>query len=166
MSTIRRFKIWIHETFVGHRVWMELTHRRRGRKPFGWCSKCEKCFVLILLCALPALAAPPVLPTYTPKPRPLKHTAGSKVGALERTAYAVVIRPAKGMRWTWPYTFSPPQFSSFRFYGRSKVDGPRVLLGTNSVPVWIQQFTNGPVQLIDCVAIDADMRYDSRGAIK
>lgn len=121
--------------------------------------------LLILLCSLPALAAPPELPTYTPKKR-LAHTAGSKVGALERTAYAVVIRPSKGVRWTWRYTFAPPQFSSFRFYGRSKVDGARTLLGTNSAPVWTQYFTNGPVQLIDCVAIDADMRYDSRGAIK
>lgn len=120
----------------------------------------------LLICALPALAAPPELPSFVPKPKP-KHTSGSKVGALERTAYTqVILKAAKGTRWAWAYTFGPPQKTSFRFYGRAKMNDPETLLGTNSVPVWDQYFTNGRMQVITCVAEDFDMRLLSNGKPK
>lgn len=121
--------------------------------------------ILICLGAPPCLAAGPELPSH--KPIPLRHTAGSKVGAFERSAYARAA-PIKaiGTRWVWAYTFSPPQFATFRFYGRPSLDAPWVLIGANSAPVWNQYFTNGPVQYITCVAVDADMRFISNGQLK
>jgi hypothetical protein len=70
---------------------------------------------------------------------------------------------SKMVAWVWSYSFTPPEFTSFRFYGRATLNSPWALLGTNSRPEWTQWFSNAPAQFIICAAVDRDMSFDSTG---
>jgi len=74
--------------------------------------------------------------------------------------------PARGVLWTWDYTFTPPELTHFRFYGLEPLGSAWRLLGTNSRPEWVQWFSNGPLALVACVAVDRDMAKDSSGRLK
>lgn len=122
---------------------------------------------LIVLIAFPILASPPALPHYTPKPRPLKHTAGSKVGAvaLMKAMSVVAPKPRLGTRWTWQYP-GCAQFATFQFYGRPTLDAVPKLLGTRTNAVWDLWQTNGAMQFLECVAVDEALPRNSKGLLK
>lgn len=108
----------------------------------------NRLIALTLLLAIPALAAPPTPPIYTPKPRPLKHTAGSKTGALVKmsTMSKVLIRKA----WTtlhieWSHYGPGSQFIRFDIGARYSVGTPlsnSVAIATTSKTFYDLAFTN------------------------
>ena len=105
---------------------------------------------LIVLIAFPILAAPPELPHYTPKPRPLKHTAGSKEGALVKMSALskVLVKKAwTAMHIEWSHYGPGTQFIRFDIGARYSVGTPlsnSVVIATTSKMFYDLSFTNSP----------------------
>ena len=113
--------------------------------------------------------APQNYGTNAPRTRliPAPNPAGQQFITVKESGGAASMAPQpNGVRWTWQHTNAGPEYVTFRFYGRTNITATATLLGTNSIPVWEQWFSNGPMMFLHCVAVDRDQVFASDGKPK